>query len=63
MGSEPDASQLALSHDCHISVDVDTERSQPRIEDDETVAGTSMRAVCEVVTQTNSTRKDNSTSA
>jgi hypothetical protein len=57
MGSEPDASQLNLSCDSQISAVVDAERSRPRIEDEEPVAGVSMRAVCEVVTQTSSTRK------
>ena len=60
-GGEPDASQLNLSHlscDSQISA-----VSRPRIEDDESVAGISMRAICEVVTQTSSTRTDSGPSA
>lgn len=60
MGPEPGASLLSLSCGSQISAVVDAERSGPRIEDEETVAGTSMGAVREVVTQSSSTRKDNS---
>jgi hypothetical protein len=63
MGRGPGASRLNFSHDSQISAIVDEGHSGPRIEDEETVAGTSMRAICEVVTQTSSTRKDNRTIA
>lgn len=57
VGPEPDASRLNLGGGSQISAVEEAERSRPRIEDEETVAGTSMRAVCEVVTQTSSTQK------